>query len=161
MIYHNTPLSSNLQSLMQMLQSRSARSQLPMSNTPRKQLGLSPQQLRTTTKNEHLPSHDLCIGQDVMYQDSISKRWFPVTISSQCKEPRIYKIITKDGVIYRKTQAHLKPYMQQGKQHEAEHSLPKKCNMQTVQSKYKINNSGKLVQSRPKRDIKPPVRLYL
>ena len=45
MIYHNTPLSSNLQSLMQMLQSRSARSQLI--NAARRQLGLSPQQLRT------------------------------------------------------------------------------------------------------------------
>ena len=81
MIYHNIPLSSNLQPLMQMLQSRSTRSQLPMSNAARRQLGLSPQLLRIKTKNEHLPSHDLCIGQDVMFQDSISKRWFPVTIT--------------------------------------------------------------------------------
>ena len=95
MIYHNTPLSSNLQSLMQMLQGRSTKSQLPVSNAARRQLGLSPQQLRIKTKNEHLPSHDLCIGQDVMYQDCMSKRWFPATIISQCKEPRSYKIITK------------------------------------------------------------------
>ena len=73
-IYHNTPLTSNLQSPMQMLQNKSARSQLPMSNAARRQLCLSPQQLRVKTKNEHLPSHDLCIGQDVMYQDSISKK---------------------------------------------------------------------------------------
>ena len=82
MIYYNTPLSSNLQSPMQMLQSRSARSQLLMSNTARRQLGLSPQQLRTKTKKEHLSSHDLCIGQDIMYQNSISKRWFPATVTS-------------------------------------------------------------------------------
>ena len=66
MIYCNTPLSSNLQSLMQMLQSRSTRSQLPMSSASRRQLGLSPEQLRVKTKNEHLPSHDLCVGQDIM-----------------------------------------------------------------------------------------------
>ena len=88
MIYHNTPLTSNLQSPVWMLQNRSARSQLPMSNVARRQFGLSPQQLRAKTKSEHLPSHDLCIGQDVMYQDPINKRWFPVVITSRCKEPR-------------------------------------------------------------------------
>ena len=51
MIYSNIPLTSNLQSLMEMLQNRSARSQLPMSNVARRQLGLSPQQLRVETKN--------------------------------------------------------------------------------------------------------------
>ena len=40
MVYHNTPLSSNLQSPMQILTSRSARSDLPISNTARKQKGL-------------------------------------------------------------------------------------------------------------------------
>ena len=35
MIYHNTPLTSNQQSLMQILQNRTARSQLPMSNSTR------------------------------------------------------------------------------------------------------------------------------
>ena len=67
MIYSNTPLSSNLQSSMQMLQNRTARSQLPMSHTASKQLGLSSHQLRVKNKNAHLPSHDLCVGQDVMF----------------------------------------------------------------------------------------------
>ena len=156
MIYCNTPLSSNLQSLMQMLQSRYTRSQLPMSNAARRQLGLSPEQLRVKNKNEHFPSHDLCVGQDIMFQDSISKRWFPVTITSLCKEPRHYKITTKDGVTYRKMQVHLKPYRPQNKQHEGVHSISKKCDIQTVRSKCKVNKSDNLVQSRPKRDIKPP-----
>ena len=121
-IYHNTPLTSNLQSPMQMLQNRSARSQLPVSNVARRQLGLSPQQFRVETKNEYLPSHDLCIGQDVMYQHPIKKRWFPVVITSRCKKPRSYKIKTRDGVIFRKTQVHLKPYSPQSKQDEDEHS---------------------------------------
>ena len=58
MIYRNTPLSSNLQSLMQMLQSKTVRLQLPMSNAARQQLGLQAEKLRTKTKNEHLPLHD-------------------------------------------------------------------------------------------------------
>ena len=62
MIYRNTPLSSNLQSPMQMLQSRTMRSHLPMSNAARQQLGLQTEKLRTNTKNEQLPSHDLCLG---------------------------------------------------------------------------------------------------
>ena len=59
LIYHNTLLSSNLLSPMQILQSRSARSDLPMSNVARHQLGLNPEQLRNKYKNEHLPSHNL------------------------------------------------------------------------------------------------------
>ena len=45
MIYHNIPLSGSLQSLMQILQSRSARSDIPMSNAARQQLGLQPESL--------------------------------------------------------------------------------------------------------------------
>ena len=55
-IYRNTPLSSNLQSPMQMLQSRTVRSYLPMSNAARQQLGLQTEKLRIKTKNEHLPA---------------------------------------------------------------------------------------------------------
>ena len=102
MIYCNTPLSSNLQSPMQILQSRSASSDLPMSSVARHQLGLNPEQLRSKYKNEHLPSHDLYLGQPVMYQDSANKRWFPATITSICSEPRSYKITTKEGVTNRK-----------------------------------------------------------
>ena len=82
MIYHNTPLSGSLQSLMQILQSRSTRSDLPMSNAAREQLGLQSEKLRTVNKNEHLPSHDLHIGKDVMYQDATSKLLYPATITS-------------------------------------------------------------------------------
>ena len=47
---------------------------------PRQQLGFQPEKLRTVNKNEHLPSHDLHIGQDAMYQDATSKQWYPATI---------------------------------------------------------------------------------
>ena len=52
--------------------SRSARSDLPISNAARKQLGIDCENLRTKYKIEHLPSHDLHIDQSIVYQDSTS-----------------------------------------------------------------------------------------
>ena len=52
MIYRNTTLSSSLQSPMQILQSQSAWSQLPMSTAARKQFGLGPEQLKKGQKQE-------------------------------------------------------------------------------------------------------------
>ena len=103
MIYYSTPFSGSLQSLMQILQSRSARSAPPMSNAARQQLGLQPEKLRTVNKNEHLPLHDQYIGQDVMYQDATSKQWHPATTTSLCVQPRSYNITTRESVTYRKT----------------------------------------------------------
>ena len=74
MIYRNTSLSSQLQLPTQIIQSQTARPQLPMSNVARKQLGLGSEQLRVKTKNEQLPTCDLHIGQSVMYQDPVTKR---------------------------------------------------------------------------------------
>ena len=92
-----------------------------MSNAATQQLGLQPEKLGTVYKNEHLPSHNLHIGQDVMYQDTTSKQWYPTTITSLCVQPRCYKMTTRDDVTYRKTQAHLKPYLPQCKKTD-EHS---------------------------------------
>ena len=108
--YHNTLLTNNLQSTMQILQNRVARSQLPMSNSARRQLGLEAEKVRTKTKNEKLPSHDLYLGQDVMMQDPTRKQWSPAVITRLCNEPRNYQVMTSDNVTYRKMQAHLKPY---------------------------------------------------
>ena len=110
MIYWNTPLTSNMQSLMHILQNTTARLQLPMSNSARRQLGLETEKLRIKMKIENLPSHDLHLGQDVMMQDHTSKRWSPAVITRLCKEPRSYQVTTTDNVTYRKTQTHLKPY---------------------------------------------------
>ena len=44
-----------------------------MSNAARKQLGLDSELLRNKHKNEHLPSHDLHVAQDVMFQYATSK----------------------------------------------------------------------------------------
>ena len=135
MIYCNMRLTSNLQSPMQILQNRVARSQLPMSNSARRQLGLEAEKVRTKTKNENLPSHDLYLGQDVMMQDPASKQWYPAVITRLCKEPRSYQVTTSDNVIYRKTQAHLKLYKPEIKSVQD----AKSCHMQPlVNTCYKI-----------------------
>ena len=158
MIYRNTPLSSNLQSPMQMLQSRTVRSQLPMSNTARQQLVLQAEKLRIKTENEHLASNDLCLGQIVMMQDPTSMRWSPAVITKLCKEPRGYQVTTKDGVAYRKMQVHLKPYKPNDKQDQA----VKKGNMQTrTKNSNKNTNNNNLAQSRARRQVKPLVKLDL
>ena len=72
-----------------------------------------PEQLRVKSKNEQLPTHDLHIGQSLMYQDPVTKRWHPATIASLYQEHRSYRIRTKDGISHRKTQNHLKPYQPQ------------------------------------------------
>ena len=93
MIYRNTLLSHRLQSPLQILQSRTTRTQLPMSNTARIQQGLGSEQLRVTNKNEHLPTHDYHIGQSVMYLSPINKRWYSARIIGLCQEPRSCKIV--------------------------------------------------------------------
>ena len=98
-----------MQSAMQILQGRNAKSDLP--NAARKQLVIQPEAVRNTDKHAALPMHDLHVGQQVMYQDSTSKHWYPAVIDSLCPEPISYKITTRDGVVYRKTQSHLKPFI--------------------------------------------------
>ena len=159
MIYCNTPLASNLQSPMQMLQSRTVRSQLPMPNAARNQLGLQTEKLRLKTKNEHLPSHYLSLGQNVMMQDPTSKRWSLAVITKLCKEPRSYQVTTKDGVTYKKMQSHLKLYRPENKQDQ---DTAQKHHMRTLTNKCKKDASNdNLAQSRTRRHIKPPVKLNL
>ena len=158
MIYQNTPLTSNMQSLMQILQNRTARSQLPMSNSARRQLGLETEKLRIKTKNENLPSHDIHLGQDVMMQDHASKRWSPVVITRLCKEPRSYQVTTRDNVTHRKTQAHLKPYKPAFKNVKG----VKSCNMQPLEKTWDKNNTNDTVaKSRHRRTIRAPVKMNL
>ena len=110
MIYRNTPLSSHLQSPMQILSSRSTRLTLPLSNAQKRQMGIQDEELKTGYKSQHLPTHDLCLKQTVMYQELTSKKWYPATITKLCKEPRSYIITTADGTQHRRMQMHLKPY---------------------------------------------------
>ena len=100
---------------MQILQGTNVRSDLPMSNAARKQLGIQPEIVRTTDKHAVLPTNDIHVDQQVMYQDSKRKHWYPAVIGSLCPELRSYKITTRDGIGYRKTQSHLRPFTHQNK----------------------------------------------
>ena len=151
-------LASNLQFPMQILKSRPVRSQMPMSNAARKQLGLPTEMLRIDMKSEHLSSHDLYLGQNTLMQDPTSKRWSPVVINRLCNEPRSYQVTTKDGVTYRKMQAHLKPYKPEGKQDQE----AKRYHMWTLTKNCKKNTCNtNLSQSRTRRHIRPTVKLDL
>ena len=86
----------------QILQGRSARSDLQMSNAARNKLGLKPEVLRNIDKHEKLSTQDLHVGQHVMYQDSESKQWHPAIITGLCQDERSYMIKTIDGIIYQK-----------------------------------------------------------
>ena len=136
---------------MQILQSQTAKTQLPMSNMARAQQGLGSEQLRKDNKNEHLPTHDFHIDQSVMYLNPMNKRCYPVTITRLCQEPRSYKIRTEDGVIYRKTQNHLKWYQR----NEDEMN---NCNTGTPRYDLKWSDSNNK-QVQPKCKVKPPVKL--
>ena len=154
---------------MQILQGRNARSDLPMSNAARKQLGIQPEIIRNCAKHAALPTHDLSVGQHVMYQDSTSKHWYPAVIDSLCSEPRSYQIITRDGIVYRKTQSHLKPFTPQNKMSQSTQSVSSPVaqsnHMWPVKTdskkKSQVNNQWQVQTSRPKRDTKPPVTLDL
>ena len=80
MVYRNTPLSSTLQSPMQMLSNRITRSNLPLLTAAKLQMGLCINHPTAEQKNHHLPTHDLCVNQMVMYQDATTKKWCPATI---------------------------------------------------------------------------------
>ena len=103
-----------------------------MSNESRQEVGLQSEKLRHVNKNEHLPSHDLHIGQEVMHQDATSRQWYPATITSLCVQPRSYNMTTREGDTYRKTQAHLKPYNPQSKKSEDEHFDEQSSDMWTL-----------------------------
>ena len=100
---------------MQILKGRNATSDLPMSNAARKQLGIQTEVVRNTNTHPALSTNDLHVGQQVVYQDSASKHWYPAVINSLCPEPRSYKITTRDSITYRKTQSHLQPFTPQNK----------------------------------------------
>ena len=153
MIYHNTPLACTSKSPMQMLQQRSARSQLPLSNVARRRLGIVAEQ--PPRKNQHLPLHDFHIGQDVMCQSPITKKWFPVKIKELCPEPRSYQVEMPEGIIYRRTQNHLKPFTPSQRA-----QINEQCSKLPL-NRMLIKSDSTIIQQRPKRQIKAAIKLNL
>ena len=67
--------------------------------------------LHVKDKSFSTPTHDIPIGQNVMYREPNDKRWYPTTVIQQFPEKRSYIIKTNNNVIYRKMQVHLKHYI--------------------------------------------------
>ena len=109
-----------------------------MLNIARRQLGLEAEKVRTKTKSENLPLHDLHLGQDVMMQDPTSKWWSPAVITRLCKEPRSYQVTTSDNVTYRKMQALLQLYKPETK--SAQNA--KSCNIQPLEKTFHKTKSN-------------------
>ena len=124
-----------------------------MSNAARRRLGIVAEQ--QPSKNQHLPSHEFHIGQDVMCQSPITKRWFPAKIKALCPEPRSYQIETPEGITYRRTQNHLKPFKSHQKI-QTKGQYQKQCQNRTL-----IQKDSNKILLHPKRPIKAPVKLNL
>ena len=131
-----------------------------MSNTAHRQLGIAAEQM-SASKDQHLPSHDLHIGQEVMCQDLVTMRWFPTTIKALCPEPRSYQIEASEGVIYRRTQNHLKLYKSHWKTPRREQSKQNTNHKQSNMNQTLVKNNDITKQSCPKRQIKIPLKLNL
>ena len=148
MIYRNTPFDDNLLSPMQLLNGRAAQLDLPMSYAAKVKYCLAsdhslPPPILAEDKNERAPIYDYKLNQDVIYLDPKSKKWFLATIV-HLLDAKSYLIKTPEGVEYRHTQQHLKPYK------------PKVCHPPPAKSR-----DCALVQGRPKHDTKAPDKLDL
>ena len=121
---------------------------IALSNAGKRQMGIQSEELRVKQKDQHLPTHDLCLNQTVMYQEPISKKWYPARITKLCKEPRSYIITTKERMQYRKMQMHLKPYQPMHQTNNIELWTTTPCN--DIQ-----------IQLRPGNNIKCPTRLQI
>ena len=160
MVYRNTPLNGTLQSPMQILQGRQACTDLQLLHAAKVQMGINhaPQPtaeiLHAKGKSLSSPTHDIPIGQNVMYREPNDKKWYPATVIQQLPKKRSYLIKTNDNIIYRKTQVHLNPYIPQTKVQQPE--LCKKEYNQSIDNNQGVNN-----KQRPKCSIKPRNRLDL
>ena len=148
MVYRNTPLNGTLQSPMQNLQGTQACTDLPLSHAAKVQMGINhapwptAEILHVKDKLLSSPTHDIPIGQNVMYREPNDKRWYPATVIQQLPEKRSYFIRTKDNAVYRNTQVHLKPYTSKKKIEPPE--LYKEDNEQSLDNYQCVNNEQSL-----------------
>ena len=96
-------------------------------------MGTQGEEVRSKQKNQHLPTHGLCLHQTVMFQEMTSKKWYPATITKLCEEPRSYIITTPDSTQYRRIQMHLKPYQPRSQADNKELQITPPCNDNQMQ----------------------------
>ena len=92
MVYRNTPLDGSLQSPMQILQGRQACTGLPFSHATKIQMGINHAPRPTAEifcmkkKSQFSPTHDIPVGQHVMYRELQDTKWYPATGIQQLPE---------------------------------------------------------------------------
>ena len=64
-----------------------------MSKATRKQIGTQPEVVRNS-KHTVLPTHDLYVGHQLMFQDSTNNHCYPTVSKNLCPDSRSYKITT-------------------------------------------------------------------
>ena len=152
MMYRNTPLCGGLQSPMQILQVRQVHTDLHVSHAAKVKMGINHTPRSTAEilclkdKSLSAQTHDIPDGQHVMYREPHDGRWYPATITQQLPEIRSCIMKTDENVLYRKTQAHLKPYE------------PK---TQTAQLECNWIHNQTIVEQRPKHATTSPNKLDL
>ena len=74
-------------------------------------MGIQSEELRVKHKNQHLPTHDLCLNQTVMYQEPIEEQKVVSSENHKVMQgtQKLHQT-TEEGMQYRKMQMHLKPY---------------------------------------------------
>ena len=113
---------------MQILQGTQAGTDLPLSHAAKVKMGINhaptPIAEILCMKDELLSAqtHDIPVGQHVMYREPHDGRWYPATITQQLPEKRSYIIKTDENVLYRTTQAHLKSYKPRKQMTQPEHN---------------------------------------
>ena len=116
-VYRSTPLSNDLPSPFELLHGRKPSIDLPQwERKPKVNLEV----LRQQNKNEQA-QHDniLPVGSHVMFITPPEKGWHPAIIQEYLGH-RSYKVQTPDGVVYRRSRLHLKPYVPQGAQRKVQ-----------------------------------------
>ena len=63
-------------------------------------------------------------GTPVMVHNTNTKTWFPATIRSPRSEPNSYDVVSSEGITYRRSQHHLKPYLPRLPEHDKEDDTP-------------------------------------
>ena len=80
---------------MQILQGSQARTDLPLFHAAKKKMGINhaprptAEMLHVKDKSLSAPTHDIPIGQNVMYREPNDRRWHPATVIQQLPEKEI------------------------------------------------------------------------
>ena len=125
LIYQTTPLNSQLQSPMKLL-NKHTYTDLSISNLRRSMIRNNHTNINLRNQRKSDPKVQtrqpapLPKGTPVMVHNTNTKSWFPATIRSPHSEPNSYDVMSSEGITYRNRQHHIKPYLPRLQEHDKE-----------------------------------------